>query len=119
MSAPTTPSADDNKWAGIGYVGFACCGILPLVMFFLKTDVSPYVKFHWLQSFTLSMSFVVLFILLAFLGSIPGIGFVFHMIGLLLNLVCLVTWIGLIIAGFTGKDIRVPGIADTLQGFIK
>ena len=119
MTAPTTPSGDDNKWTGIGYLASGCCGIIPLALFFLKQDVSPYVKFHWLQAFAISFCLAIIFLALGMFHGVPGLGALLGIVQGLLSIVSLILWLVLVVAGFTGKDIRVPGLADTIQGFIK
>jgi len=79
---------------------FGWIGGLIMLLFLEKQNRT--VRFHAMQSVIL---FGVLSIALAVLHGLP-------VIGGLLSLVSFISWLGLTIAGFLGRDIRLPYIAE-------
>lgn len=109
-------TAEDKQWSGIGYVGAICCGIPALILFFVKPNVSAFVKYHWLQSFAFGILCLVISIGLNALSfMIPPAA----LLGLVVSPVLLLAWVALIIVGFTGKDFRIPGISSLIEPYAK
>jgi len=98
-SGPTSTGLSQNVAVALSYL-FGWVGGLVMLLFLEKQNRT--VRFHAMQSVIL---FGVLSIALAVLHGIP-------VIGGLLSLVSFISWLGLTIAGFLGRDIRLPYIAE-------
>ena len=117
MSVPA--SSDDKLWAGLGYFGAACLGIPALILYFVKQDVSPYVKYHFLQSFVYGLSTGILMSVLWTLSTMDLIWFFGFMLAMTMLGITILCWIILIVMGFCGKDYRIPGLAGLLAPYAK
>src|SRR5438105_4442928 len=94
----TSTGLSQNVAVALSYL-FGWIGGLVMLLFLEKQNKT--VRFHAMQSVIL---FGVLSIVLAVLHGVP-------VIGGLLSLVSFISWLGLTIAGFLGRDIRLPYIA--------
>ncbi len=107
------PTSDDKLWGGLSYVGLACCMIPTIVIFFLKKDESRFIKFHALQALAVGIVMIVLNVISMVISAIiPILG---GLVSILLMVVLTVVWIFLMIQAFTGKDYRVPQLADFID----
>jgi uncharacterized Tic20 family protein len=74
--------SDDKTWSMLSYLGSILFGFIPpLVVYLVKKDESPFVRFHGAQSLNLAVSFIIysvgLWIFSLILGAVTaGIGFV-------------------------------------------
>lgn len=56
-------SPDDTTWALAAYVGQLIIGIVaPLIVFFVRKDQSPFVRFHGAQALNAALSYIAFFI---------------------------------------------------------
>jgi uncharacterized membrane protein len=116
VTSPTeTPNSDDKLWSGLGYTGLICCMVPTLVIFLLKQGESNYIKFNCLQALGIGLTVFAVGIVLTILGSIPVIGFLVGIAHLLFSLACLAFWIYLLIQAFTGKEVRIPILAEFID----
>jgi uncharacterized membrane protein len=114
------PTSDDKLWAGLSYVGIICCMIPTVVIFFLKKDESAYLKFNSLQALGFGLATIVigfaLGIVVGLIGqAIPLLGLLAGLVPLVVQLGFLGYWIYLMIQAFTGKDVRIPILADFID----
>jgi uncharacterized membrane protein len=109
------PTSDDKLWAGLSYVGIGCCMIGTIVIFLLKKGESDYIKFHSLQAIGFGVVLIVLYFLFGILSSIPVVGLLASIPMILLMLGSFGYWIYLMIQAFTGKDVRIPVLADWIE----
>jgi uncharacterized membrane protein len=112
MSGPTS---DDKLWSGLGYAGLVCCMVPTLVIFFLKKGESDYIKFNGLQAIGFWLVFLVIGVIFFTLAHIPVLGFLAGIVQLVVNLVFMAAWIYLMIQGFSGKEVRIPVMADFIE----
>jgi uncharacterized membrane protein len=110
-----TPNSDDKLWSGLGYTGLICCMVPTLVIFFLKRGESDYIKFNCLQAIGVWLAAFVVGVALTVLGHVPVLGFFVGLAHLLFSLAYLAFWIYLIIQAFTGKEVRIPVLADFID----
>lgn len=122
MSESIVPTNNEDKlWAGLGYAGLAIWMIPTLVIFFLKKDESPYIKFHLLQALGLGIVEIIFMIGWMILSFIPVIGWlVLPLIGFFVAIALFAYWIVLMIWAFTGKAFKIPVLGDFVeQQFMK
>ncbi len=109
------PTSDDKLWAGLSYTGMICCLIPTLVIFFLKKDESAYIKFNALQAIGVGVGMIILTAIFLVLQQIPFLGFFVGLANLLFDLVALAGWIYLMIQAFTGKEAKIPVLAELIE----
>lgn len=85
--------SDDQTWSMLSYLSIIFFGFIgPLVVYLVKKDESPFVRFHGAMSLNLALSYAIysvgLFIISVIAGNIAGLLFVLG----------LVAWIGVSIA---------------------
>lgn len=112
MNAPTS---DDKLWAGLSYAGLVCCMVPTIVIFLLKKEESSFIKFNALQAMGLWLCGFVVGIALTILGHIPVVGFLVGIAHLIFLLGFMGCWIFLMIQAFTGKETRIPVLADFID----
>jgi uncharacterized membrane protein len=117
-------TSDEKLFAGLSYLlGGLCCMIPSIVIFFLKKDESPYVKYHSLQSIAVWVILLVVSIVLSIistvvqvaLAQIPLLGMLAGIPGMLFGLACLIYFIYLAVQTFMGNDVDVPVIGDFIN----
>jgi len=104
-SGATSSGLSQNVAVALSYL-FGWIGGLIMLLFIEKQNRT--VRFHAMQSVIL---FGILSILLAVLHGVI-------IIGGLLSFVSFISWLGLTIAGFLGRDIRLPYIAEWADKFV-
>jgi uncharacterized membrane protein len=104
-SGATSSGLSQNVAVALSYL-FGWVGGLIMLLFIEKQNRT--VRFHAMQSVIL---FGILSILLAVLHGVI-------LIGGLLSFVSFISWLGLTIAGFLGRDIRLPYIAEWADKFV-
>jgi len=109
------PSSDDKLWGGLSYVGFMCCLIPTIVIFLLKKDESAYIKFNSLQALGYGLASWVIHIAFLILSQIPVLGFFSGLVWFLVMIGLFGYWVYLMVMAFTGKDIRIPYLADFID----
>lgn len=105
-----------NAASGLSYI----LGFITGIVFMVIEPRNERVRFHAMQSILLSAAVfvvdIVLQIVFAILGSLPGVGLVFLVLGgivfLVYGLGVFVLWLVVMLKAFTGSDFRVPKIAE-------
>jgi uncharacterized Tic20 family protein len=76
---PLVPAAgyqtrsDDGTWAMLSYLGSILFGLLaPLIVYLVKKDESPFVRFHGAQALNLAISFAAVSVGLWVVGTVIG-----------------------------------------------
>ena len=118
-SQETSTNMDPNLAALLAYLFGWVSGLI----FYLVETKSKYVRFHALQSIFLSIAYVVVFfglsIIMGILAAVPGLGPVFALFGLLVNLVLglgsFVLWIMLMIKAYQGEKWLLPIIGEMAE----
>lgn len=109
------PNNEDKLWAGLSYAGCIFFAIPSVIIFALKKGESDFIKFHALQATFLEIVMLVIGFALGILGSIPIIGLLSGLVGLLIMLAFLGIWIFLMIQSFTGKTFKIPVLGDFIE----
>lgn len=114
------PSSDDKLWSGLSYAGVALCLIPTVAIFFIKKEESRFIKFHALQAIFFGLVSLVVCVALNIVagvitGILPFLFFIFMLVPAVFGLAVMGYWIYLMIMGFTGKDVRIPVLADFID----
>lgn len=115
QSMMSGPNSDDKLWAGLSYTGLVCCMIPTIVIFLMKKGESDYIKFHGLQAMGFWLALFVVQVGLTMTSYVPGIGIVAGLVSLLVGIASLGVWVYLMIVGFTGKDFKIPVLAEFIE----
>ena len=118
MSDSSTPfGLEPNIAAGLAYLFSWVGGIIMLA----GGGTNKAVRWAAAQSIVLGVSYVVIFTILKFLFiplTILSLG-LFSLVFLLVWLLCVAVWLWTTVSGFTGKEVRVPVIAELTENFFK
>lgn len=121
------PSGDDRLWGCLAYAGsiVLCCGlpVAALIIYLMKKEESPYIRFHAGQALVLGLALLVVSIILSVLSAvmsmIPGVGTLWGLIAMalypLLSVAMLGYWVYLAIMAYRGEEIEVPTLADFVR----
>lgn len=96
-------------------VASALCYLFGLVTGIIFLLIAPYnqnktVRFHAFQSIFLHVAFIVLWILLGFMGILThGLGFFLYP---LLGLAAIIVWLYMMYSAYNGKKVKLPVIGD-------
>lgn len=106
---PTSSGLTDNAACGLAYVTF-----IPAIIFLIVEPYnrSPNVRFHSWQSIFLAIAWVVVDMVLIFIGHMPLIGLINVMLFPLAALGFFILWLIVIINAFNGKRFSLPLIGD-------
>ena len=109
---PTSSGLTDNAACGLAYVTF-----IPAIIFLIVEPYnrSPNVRFHSWQSIFLAIAWVVVDMVLIFIGHMPLIGLINVMLFPLAALGFFILWLIVIINAFNGKRIKLPIIGNVAQ----
>lgn len=107
----TSLGLDENIEALLSYV----LGWITGIVFLLLEKDNKFVRFHAMQSTITFLGFTVLSIVLIPLGYLPLIGILFGLIGWLIGVVAIITWIVCMIKAYQGERFKLPivgGLAE-------
>jgi len=106
---PTSSGLTDNAACGLAYVTF-----IPAIIFLIVEPYnrSPNVRFHSWQSIFLAIAWVVVDMVLIFIGHMTLIGLINVMLFPLAALGFFILWLIVIINAFNGKRFSLPLIGD-------
>jgi uncharacterized membrane protein len=106
---PTSSGLTYNAACGLAYVTF-----IPAIIFLIVEPYnrSPNVRFHSWQSIFLAIAWVVVDMVLIFIGHMPLIGLINVMLFPLAALGFFILWLIVIINAFNGKRFSLPLIGD-------
>lgn len=99
-------------------VASALCYLFGLVTGIIFLLIAPYnqnktVRFHAFQSIFLHVAFIVLWILLGFMGILThGLGFFLYP---LLGLAAIIVWLYMMYSAYNGKKVKLPVIGDLAE----
>lgn len=99
-------------------VASALCYLFGLVTGIIFLLIAPYnqsktVRFHAFQSIFLHVGFIVLWILLGFMGILThGLGFFLYP---LLGLAAIIVWLYMMYSAYNGKKVKLPLIGDLAE----
>lgn len=112
---PATPVAASGLTEN---VASALCYLFGLVTGIIFLLIAPYnqnktVRFHAFQSIFLHVGFIVLWILLGFMGILThGLGFFLYP---LLGLAAIIVWLYMMYSAYNSKKVKLPVIGDLAE----
>lgn len=116
-------SVDDNLLAALCYWLCCLCGLPALIIFLLKKEESPFIKFHSLQALITTVIWVVISIVinvaLNILAMLPGIGIVIAGVASLGMSVVALGVLGFFIfvgiKAYNGEEFEIPVLGSFIQ----
>ena len=114
-SAGATASAGgltDNVAGALAYVT-----IIPAILFLVLEPFNRkrFVRFHSFQSIFFAIGWTILWIILAFIGHIPFLGWATLLLWPLIGLLGLVIWLILVFKAYQGQMFKLPVIGDMAE----
>ena len=114
-SAGTTTAGgglSDNMAGALAYVT-----IIPAIVFLV---LDPYykkrfIRFHSFQCIFFAVAWTALWIILAFIGHIPVLGWATLLLWPLISLAGLIIWIILVVKAYQGQTFKLPVIGDMAE----
>jgi uncharacterized membrane protein len=99
----------DNMAGALAYVT-----IIPAIVFLVLDPYNkkPFIRFHSFQCIFLAVAWTVLWIVLAFIGHIPILGWATVLLWPLISLAGLIIWVILVLKAYQGKTFKLPVIGD-------
>jgi uncharacterized membrane protein len=111
-AAGSTSTGLDPKLSGVlAYLFWIVGGIL----FLVTEKQNQLVRFHAAQSIVLGLAEIVLWVIVSILGSIPVLGFVFWLLGLLLWLAIIALRLFLMYKAYMLERFKLPLIGDQAE----
>jgi uncharacterized membrane protein len=103
---------DQNVAGMLAYVTF-----IPAIIFLVVEPYSrnSYIRFHSFQSIFFNVAWIVLWMVLGIVATIPGVGWLTIFLWPLLMLGALVLWILLLVKAYSGSRWRLPVIGDLAE----
>jgi uncharacterized membrane protein len=119
--AGTAPSAGattagggltDNMAGALAYVT-----IIPAIVFLVLDPYNKnrFIRFHSFQCIFFAVAWTVLWIILAFIGHIPILGWATVLLWPLISLAGLIIWVILVLKAYQGKTFKLPVIGDMAE----
>jgi uncharacterized membrane protein len=102
----------DNVAGALAYVT-----IIPAILFLVLEPFNRkrFVRFHSFQCLFFAVAWTVLWILLAFVGHIPFLGWATLLLWPLISLAGFVVWLILVLKAYQGQMFKLPVIGDMAE----
>jgi uncharacterized membrane protein len=102
----------DNMAGALAYVT-----IIPAIVFLVLDPYNKnrFIRFHSFQCIFFAVAWTVLWIVLAFIGHIPILGWATVLLWPLISLAGLIIWVILILKAYQGKTFKLPVIGDMAE----
>jgi len=102
----------DNMAGALAYVT-----IIPAIVFLVLDPYNKkrFIRFHSFQCIFFAIAWTVLWILLAFIGHIPFLGWATILLWPLISLAGLIIWILLVVKAYQGQTFKLPVIGDMAE----
>lgn len=110
--APSGAGLADNVAGALAYVT-----IIPAIVFLVLEPFNKkrFVRFHSFQCLFFAVAWTALWIVLAFIGHIPFLGWATVLIWPLISLVGFVIWLILVLKAYQGQMFKLPVIGDMAE----
>jgi uncharacterized membrane protein len=110
-AAPAAGLAD-NVAGALAYVT-----IIPAILFLVLEPFNRrrFIRFHSFQCIFFAIAWTVVWIVLAFIGHIPFLGWATLLLWPLISLAGFVIWLILVIKAYQGKMFKLPMIGDMAE----
>ena len=111
-SAATTGGMSDNVAGMLAYVT-----IIPAIIFLViePFNKSRFIRFHAFQNIFFHVAWFALWMILAFVGHIPVLGWLTILVWPLIGLGGLILWIVLVLKAYQGQMFKLPFIGDMAE----
>jgi uncharacterized membrane protein len=113
-AAPTASAGglDDNVAGALAYVT-----IIPAIVFLVLEPFNRkrFVRFHAFQCLFFAVAWIALWIVLAFIGHIPFLGWATVLVWPLISLAGFVVWLILVLKAYQGQMFKLPVIGDMAE----
>jgi uncharacterized membrane protein len=102
----------DNMAGALAYVT-----IIPAIVFLVLDPYNRnrFIRFHSFQCIFFAVAWTVLWIVLAFIGHIPILGWATLLLWPLISLAGLIIWIILVLKAYQGQMFKLPVIGDMAE----
>lgn len=102
----------DNVAGALAYVT-----IIPAIVFLVLDPYNKnrFIRFHSFQCIFFAVAWTVLWIILAFIGHIPILGWATVLLWPLVSLAGLIIWVILVLKAYQGKTFKLPVIGDMAE----
>ena len=102
----------DNMAGALAYVT-----IIPAIVFLVLDPYNKkrFIRFHSFQCIFFAVAWTVLWIILAFIGHIPFLGWATLLLWPLISLAGLIIWILLVVKAYQGQTFKLPVIGDMAE----
>jgi uncharacterized membrane protein len=110
--APSAAGLTDNVAGALAYVT-----IIPAIVFLVLEPFNKkrFVRFHAFQCLFFAVAWTALWIVLAFIGHIPFLGWATIIVWPLISLLGFVVWLILVIKAYQGQMFKLPVIGDMAE----
>ena len=111
-AAPAAAGLADNVAGALAYVT-----IIPAILFLVLEPFNKkrFVRFHSFQCIFFAIAWTVVWIVLAFIGHIPFLGWATLLLWPLIGLAGFVIWLILVIKAYQGQMFKLPVIGDMAE----
>jgi uncharacterized membrane protein len=111
-SAPAAAGLTDNLAGALAYVT-----IIPAIIFLVLEPFNKkrFIRFHAFQCIFFAAAWTVLWIILAFIGHIPFLGWATVFVWPLVSLAGFVIWLILVLKAYQGQMFKLPVIGDIAE----
>ena len=108
----STGGLDDNVAGALAYVT-----IIPAIVFLVLEPFNRkrFVRFHAFQCLFFAVAWFALWIVLAFIGHIPFLGWATLLLWPLVSLAGFVVWLILVLKAYQGQMFKLPVIGDMAE----
>jgi uncharacterized membrane protein len=118
--APAAPAGGTAAGAGLqdNVAGaLAYVTIIPAIVFLVLEPFNRkrFIRFHSFQCIFFAIAWTVLWIVLAFIGHIPFLGWATILVWPLISLVGFVIWLILVLKAYQGQMFKLPVIGDMAE----
>lgn len=102
----------DNMAGALAYVT-----IIPAIVFLVLDPYNKkrFIRFHSFQCIFFAVAWTVLWIILAFIGHIPFLGWATLLLWPLISLAGLIIWIVVVVKAYQGQTFKLPVIGDMAE----
>jgi uncharacterized membrane protein len=112
LAAPAAAGLTDNVAGALAYVT-----IIPAIVFLVLEPFNRkrFIRFHSFQCLFFAAAWTALWIILAFIGHIPFLGWATILVWPLVSLAGFVIWLILVLKAYQGQMFKLPVIGDMAE----
>jgi len=112
VATPAATGLTDNVAGALAYVT-----IIPAIVFLILEPYNRkrFIRFHAFQCLFFAVAWTALWIILAFIGHIPFLGWATVLVWPLVSLAGFVIWLILVLKAYQGQMFKLPVIGDMAE----